>query len=254
MVKIQRKIKSYIKNKIPKRLQEWIIVFFFLYAPIKLIKKIKTSYSGYIQRHLPQKGDVVIDGGAYEGKFTILASRLIGKKGKVIAFEPEKNSYQILRRRIKKLRLNNAIALNFGLWNKRANLSFTYMPAGYSYISIISKNEQKETQIIKSISIDEIKSLFNLKKIDFIKMDIEGAEIEAIDGAKNTLSTCNIYLTIAAYHYRDGIRTGSTILDKLKHYGYAAEEAYPYHPTIYAYKIKTFRKKKRNAEGGNAVK
>jgi FkbM family methyltransferase len=236
VVRIQGKLKSFIKNKIPKKIQDVLWEVFFLYTPVALLKRVKISYTGYIQKHIPQKGDIVIDGGAYEGNFTILASRLVGKTGKVICFEPEKNSYQKLIYRAKKLNLKNVLVLNFALWDKKETLTFRYQAEGESHISKLSENEKTETSVINGISIDEAKNLLKLKQIDFIKMDIEGAEIEALRGAQQTLADCNVYLTIASYHIREGQRTSKRVATILREYGYVAELGYPHHLTTYAWK------------------
>jgi len=238
VITIQRKIKSFIKYKISKKIQDVLLEIIFLYTPVRLLKRVKISYTGYIQEQIPQKGDIVIDGGAFEGNFTILASRLVGKKGRVIAFEPEKNSYWKLIQRIRKLKLKNVLILNFALWDREETLTFQYREEGLSYISKLSENQEEETNIIKGISIDEAKKILKLKKIDFIKMDIEGAEIEAIQGAKKTLIDCDVYLTIASYHRRNGKRTSEILPNILKKFGYLTKIGYPQHLTTYAWKKK----------------
>jgi len=53
--------------------------YFFLYVPIWLIRKLTVSTDGYFKYFKPKKGDIVLDLGAYNGSFSIIASRLIGK-------------------------------------------------------------------------------------------------------------------------------------------------------------------------------
>ena len=64
----------------------------------------------------------------------------------------------------------------------------------------IFKHIKNFTAKIKTISIDDFFEQYNLTKVDFIKMDIEGAELDALIGAKNTLIKCKPKLAISIYH------------------------------------------------------
>jgi len=67
---------------------------------------------------IPDVGDIVIDAGASIGAFSIKSSLLVGKEGKVIAIEPEPNSFKILDTNIKANKLFNVLCLNLALSNK----------------------------------------------------------------------------------------------------------------------------------------
>jgi 3-dehydroquinate dehydratase len=69
-------------------------------------------------------------------------------------------------------------------------------------------------------TIDNILKELKISKIDFLKMDIEGAEIEALKGAKETLKNKNIKLVIAAYHEIDRRPTYKTIISNLEKMGF----------------------------------
>jgi tRNA G46 methylase TrmB len=66
---------------------------------------------GYLGEYIPKEGDVVIDVGAYTGDTALIFSRLVGEKGRVIAFEPDSYCFQKLVKNIKALRLKNVVAL-----------------------------------------------------------------------------------------------------------------------------------------------
>ncbi len=89
------------KFKIYRRGSDFIIVF---EPPINVTLKFHTNpyyfdwsaNEGYLMDYLPKPGDIVVDGGAYMGTFTLVASKLVGQTGKIIAFEPDPVNYEKL--------------------------------------------------------------------------------------------------------------------------------------------------------------
>jgi hypothetical protein len=74
-------------------------------------------------------------------------------------------------------------------------------------------------------------------------MDIEGAEVEALIGAKKTLLDSDAYACIATYHIIDGKPTSCTVEQQLRDLGYHSFSGFPMHPTTYGWKpgAKLFR-------------
>jgi hypothetical protein len=70
--------------------------------------------------------------------------------------------------------------------------------------------------------------------VDYIKMDIEGAEIEALEGAARMMSTLKPTFAIASYHKRDGRPTAETLEKLFNELGYRTETGFPSHLTTYA--------------------
>jgi hypothetical protein len=83
------------------------------------------------------------------------------------------------------------------------------------------------------VSLDNALTEIGISNINFIKMDIEGAEIEAIKGAKKTLSN-NCGLAIASYHIIDGEKTCIQLEKLLSTLGYSVITSFPEHLTTYA--------------------
>lgn len=154
---------------------------------------------GYLNKYIPKKGDIVIDCGAHIGYFTVLASKLVGKEGRVIAVEPDLFNRMALKKNIKANNLNNITIIKKGLSNKEGTI-------GWSVGGIVSQAGKSKIYKVKTTTFDKLYENLNLNKIDLIKMDIEGAEIKALNGAKNTLKhTKNI--AIASYHVVNGKKT-----------------------------------------------
>jgi FkbM family methyltransferase len=184
---------------------------------------------GYELHYHIKPGDVVIDAGAYTGDYTVFAAKKAGREGKVIAFEPDEKNLRVLRRNLAHDKLNNVTIIPRGLWDKNTSLSLDSFNGLHS---TISSGGKEKIQVAKLD--DEIKKL-NLKKIDFIKMDIEGAEIEAVKGAIKILKKFRTRLAIASYHIVNGKQTSIFLEKLLSELGYNVKSDFPMHLTTYAW-------------------
>lgn len=199
---------------------------------------LMSAINGYTMKYNLKEGDIVVDGGAYLGAFTIYAAKKVGKNGKVIAFEPDTLNYKNLHNNIKLNNLNNVIILNKGLYSDNTTLKFSDTGSDSSFLFLESKNHIDDPRIIE-ISVvkldDELRKL-NIKKIDFIKMDIEGAEIEAIKGCTYLLKNNKVNLAIASYHIINNNPTYILLEKILSKMNYNCETTFPEHLTTYAIK------------------
>jgi FkbM family methyltransferase len=135
-----------------------------------------------------------IDGGAYDGK-TILKF-IEAAKGNfkfVYSFEPDKNNFALLKSNKRLVEYSSKIKLeNKGLYKQTGKVCFSNSANQGSCI-----NEGCPNNLINTISIDDY-AVNN--KITFIKMDIEGSEIDAINGGIKTLKFVKPTLSICLYH------------------------------------------------------
>ena len=159
---------------------------------------------------------------------TLFASQMAGKSGKVIAFEPDKKNYRRLIANINLNSLDNVIPINKGLWKENTELRFDNLQSG---ISSLSPNGNISIPVVK---LDDELERLNIPKVDFIKMDIEGAELEAIKGCRKVLNNNNVKLAIASYHIVNGEKTCFELEKMLQKLGFKTETSYPEHLTTYA--------------------
>ena len=141
----------------------------------------------FISGFLPQKDDVVIDGGAYDG-FTAREFASCGCD--VYSFEMNGENFDQCMEVAQKY---NFTAENMGLSDKKGFLKY----AGGGTSGYLNPNGDKTAQVI---DIDSYVVDKNLKKVDFIKMDIEGAELSALRGASNSITKWKPKMAICLYH------------------------------------------------------
>jgi len=187
---------------------------------------------GYLDKYKINEGDVIVDAGAFVGAFAIYAAKIVGERGKVIAFEPDKDNYTMLLRNIYLNRLNNIIPINKGLWSESTTLKFRSSNGENSSL-FFTDNQSCNLTEVDVVSLDDELRALNIGKLDFIKMDIEGAEIEAIRGAKEILGKNEVNLAIASYHIIDGEPTHIKLRKLLLNMDYYTEIGFPAHLTVY---------------------
>ncbi len=141
----------------------------------------------------------LIDCGAYDGD-TIqeFVKQLNRKYDKIFAFEPDSDSYKRLLENIKKDHIKDVETYNKGCWSKRTVLKFSGFGGVTSTVS-----PQGNT----SIKVDRIDNIVKKEAVSYIKMDIEGAELEALRGAKNVIINNRPKLAICVYHRPDDLIT-----------------------------------------------
>lgn len=134
-----------------------------------------------------KKGDVVIDVGANIGYYTLIAAELVGKNGKVFAFEPNTRNCALLKKNVEVNGYKNVEIIDKALsdFNGTGKLFLTNED-NYGDLRIFNSNDNRESVGIKLITLD---SFLNKKKINVnvIKMDVQGAEVRVLKGATNTL-------------------------------------------------------------------
>lgn len=147
-----------------------------------------------------EAGDCVIDGGSCWGDATLFFAHEAGAAGKVYSFEFIPENLEILTTN---LHMNKELALRVEII-QRALWSASGEQLSYSYNGPAScvreGNVDESEKTITTVTIDDFVAEQNMPKVDFIKMDIEGAELRAIQGASQTIKRHQPKLAISLYH------------------------------------------------------
>lgn len=154
------------------------------------------------------KTPFIIDCGANIG-LSIIYFKNLYPQSEIIAFEPDKNIFQYLKYNINSFKYNDVQLINKALWDKETNLHFT--PDGSDGGRI-----EMDVQNAKQYTIQATKlSNYLIKKIDFLKIDIEGAELIVLQEIENKLFLVD-NLFIEFHSFQDKPQVLSKILKILE--------------------------------------
>ena len=144
--------------------------------------------SNFLKKNL-KRGDVFIDIGANIGCYTLIASKLVGEEGRVIAFEPIKEVFEKLIFNVELNKLSNVDLNRKAVYSETAVLEFFLASSENMGMSSIFHHdtENGKTEKVEAVSLDDYFSAYGLKRADIIKIDVEGSEIFALRGMKRVL-------------------------------------------------------------------
>jgi FkbM family methyltransferase len=150
-----------------------------------------------------QHGDVVLDCGAHWGFFSRTA--LDAGARLVVAIEPAPENLVCLKRNLApEIAEGRVIVYPKGVWDKADVLRFYLDRHRSAADSFVFRKKDAETlNHIPVTTIDKLVEELRLDQVDFIKMDIEGAERRAIIGAKETLVKWKPRMALSVYHLKD---------------------------------------------------
>ena len=163
-----------------------------------------------------KKGDVVIDGGAWIGDFSAYAAN---KGAEVYAFEPTSTTYALLEQTVKLNRPHIIYPVKKGLSNKTEETLIVHWDvssAGNSLVMPRAKEVNSDnTEKISLTTLDAFVAERSIRKVDFIKANIEGAERDMLIGATEVLKIFAPKLAISTNHLPDDPRVLEDIIMKI---------------------------------------
>ena len=139
-------------------------------------------------------GLVFVDVGANIGYYTLIASKLVGSQGRIYSIEPVPSTATILKANVKLNNCLNVSIYNVAIWSSKGTLTLRIPGTWYGLASV---SRYGVNIAVNSITLDEL--LKNEASIDCIKIDVEGAELEVLRGAKDVLKRTK-YLVIEISH------------------------------------------------------
>lgn len=162
------------------------------------LSAVKSEELQYFEKDLIKfrEGEVFVDCGAYDGDTAIsfiqaLKEQNINSYDSIISFEPDEENFKKLCSR----NIRNHVCVEAGVSDKTGKISFDSDDAS----GVICDNGES------FINIDTIDNVLDSKKATFIKMDIEGAEMDALKGGKDTIQKYKPILAICIYHKKQDL-------------------------------------------------
>lgn len=159
----------------------------------------------YERFYEPQQGSIVFDVGAHVGCFSLKTVRKVGEKGLIIAIEPHPISYKLLMLNLRLNRITNVIPIRVAI-SDRDGIGLLYLanvPREHS--TVLHKSARTIPILLMSLKslVERLSSKgIRVQKVDLVKIDVEGSELDVVRGIcdlKNTFKR----LVIAAYHTND---------------------------------------------------
>lgn len=143
-------------------------------------------------------GEIFVDVGCFDGMSSLNAKEWAkGNLNKVYAFEPDKNNLEKCRNRLESLGCEFEL-YNAASWSSKTTLKF-YVNDSFGYAS---KIKETGTEIVQADSIDHILSG---RPVTYIKLDVEGSELETLKGAAESIKKYRPKLAVSLYHKPEDI-------------------------------------------------
>lgn len=173
---------------------EWVLPFNLAEQEMKIYGTGEVAVRG---------GDVVLDCGANLGVYTREALQAGAKL--VIAIEPAPENLVALKRNLEKeIADGRVIVYEKGVWDKDDVLELHQDPSNTAADTLVMKREGFTKSVkVPLTTIDKMVAELKLDRVDYIKMDIEGAEVKALIGAKETIAKYHPRMGLSVYHQAD---------------------------------------------------
>jgi hypothetical protein len=170
--------------------------------------------------------DIIIDIGAHVGFFALRAARK-ARKGFILAIEPHPFNYQLLTKNIKANNISNIRALRLALWSSDGVMKLYLAGSSSHSLKSFQKNIKNYIEV-QTKTLDTVIKEFGIQRVNLIKIDVEGAELEVLRGAQRTLMENDSFLSIAAYHTKTEVKIISEYLRKKGFRTFVYESGYLY--------------------------
>ena len=148
-----------------------------------------------LEQFSPKEGDVVVDVGAHIGRYALIGSKRVGPTGKVVAIEANPDNFNMLNRNVKLNQLTNMLTLNYAVFSEETKIKLYVTsdkldPTIYNTI-LLNRAIYKEKFVeVDANTLDNLLRQNGVKAedVNWVKIDVEGAELEVLKGATNVLS------------------------------------------------------------------
>jgi len=178
-----------------------------------------------LKHFCPKDGDTVVDVGAHIGRYTMISSNRVGKDGKVISIEANPRVFETLKRNIILNGFGNVLILNYAVFSKETKIKLFLPPEEenhtiYNTIMSDRATDEKKFVEVNANTLDAILQSRGISEANWIKIDVEGAELEVLKGSTNVLSKSKDLSILMEVHGKDKF---SEIIDLLDTYDFKVE-------------------------------
>ena len=162
------------------------------------LKKNAVDY--WFQLYDPNQGDVIVDVGAGVGTDIPTFAKAVGLQGRVYAIEAHPGTYTLLERMVHWNRFNNVICVHKAILGERGERFITSRVTHIRNTIYYNDEDLRQLLSVDGCSLDDICDHYHIDRIDFLKMNIEGAEREALKGMSKCLEKTR-YFCVACHDF-----------------------------------------------------
>lgn len=168
----------------------------------KLEASIAASEDFWFYRYQPRIGDVIVDVGAAAGEDTLVFARAVGETGKVVAIEAHPRTFSYLEKTCRWNSLDNTTCLQYATMDRSCKVTIEDRNEYISNTVLEPAADGSRKRLeARGAPLDLLLSELDVGQVDFIKMNIEGAERYAIDGMRESL-TATRHVCIACHDFK----------------------------------------------------
>jgi FkbM family methyltransferase len=168
-------------------------------------------------------GDTFVDVGAFIGLYAVAVGLRLKRSGRVVAFEPDRHNFSLLEKHVRLNGLEGRVELHRAAVSHNAG-ECRFLANGSSQACLVSSSDRKDTEIVTTVTLD---GALPGKRIDILKIDVEGWEEMVLRGAQHLLRTATlrpraIFIEVHPYAWQsNGSSTG--LLALLNEAGYRVQ-------------------------------
>jgi len=192
--------------------------------PKKVEQGVENARRWWLYRYEPKAGDTILDIGAGAGLDPLVFSRAVGPSGTVVAVEAHPQTFAAMEKFCEKNRLSNVICRHAAVADKPGQATIAGKAGSLGSRLDLDGASKAGRQAVPAITIDDLCDERSLDRIDFLKMNTEGAERLAIQGMTRSVSRIR-HVCIACHDFlaqadEDWFRTRAVVVDFLREHGF----------------------------------
>lgn len=215
------------KNSIQfdKNLDQFWLVHDAIYLDVRTLPKYYFEYRDYsnemkevfLKNYSPNNGDIIIDLGAGVGTELYFYSKKVSSKGKIYAIEASPDSFSILKQLSKKNQFDNVSLHHLAITEKTGHI---WIEQRRAYNANQINKEQRGVKVSET-TLDNFVENNNIKKINLLKVNIEGAELNLIKGMSDSIHIIeNIAISCHDFIFEHDTQITKTIVDYFEHHNF----------------------------------
>jgi len=172
-----------------------------------------------------EKGMIVVDVGAHIGSFSLMMSSLVGSRGKVYAFEPDPNNFDILKKNVEVNKIKNIIIEKKAVSDLVGKVRFAISGNSLTHRISVKRHKQvgnKDFIYVDSVTLDNYLG-DQIDKVSLVKIDVEGCELLVLKGAQQLLKTnrrIKLVMEFCPEHFKNFNYEARDLLDFLEGHGF----------------------------------